>query len=667
LIPGNPSPQISSETRLKGEGGTNMSAREGNDSSSLSRGNFLRLEIRHLLLLAGVLLTATVVAAQGPGRDDKAPTEFNEATIAQLQADMNSGKLTSVQLVHFYLDRIAALDPGVNAIIQLNPDALRLAAAADRMRGHVSLAQFPLLGIPVLLKDNIDTGDKMQTTAGSFVLFGTPALQDSTVAANLRANGAVILGKTNLSEWANFRSFFSTSGWSGRGGLTHNPYSLDRNACGSSSGSAASASANFTAISFGSETDGSIVCPANVNGVVGIKPTVGLVSRGGVVPISHNQDTVGPHARTVADAATALNAVAARTADPRDPYTGGVPLGWEACDSTVGPYSCSPAKPIQDGNHNRPAIPADYTAFLNPTGLSGSRLGMTRSGISNAPPQVQMAFYNAVVAMENAGATIIDLDGQDCSGLTDTSSCSNASPAFPGFSPADGEGLVLDFDFRNDLAKYFASRVGVPAAGGTLETAIDFDNAHADVEMPYFGQEEFLQAEALATGPNDCQTGFTSATFPDASCPSVGGGATDITYNDGLVIDHKAGASLDSALSTYSLDAILAPTDSPGWTTDLILSDHFLFASSGLAGPAGYPIINVPAGDVLGMPVGVSFIGTAFSEPKLITLASGFEAVTHARFQPTFTPDVTKAHTSGTFLAHLPMLSPPPRKHQPHM
>lgn len=648
-----------------------MSLRKVNDSGSLSWGNSLRLGIEQLIMILGVLLLASLSAAQAQTRDDRGVrTKYNEATVAELQADMNSGTLTSEQLVHFYLDRIAALDRGVNAIMQLNPDALKIAMAADRMRRHVSLAQYPLLGIPVLLKDNIDTGDRMQTTAGSFVLFGTPATSDSTVAARLRAAGAVILGKTTLSEWANFRSFFSTSGWSARGGLAHNPYSLDRNACGSSSGSGAAESANFTALSIGSETDGSIVCPANVNGVVGIKPTIGLVSRGGIVPISHNQDTAGPHARTVADAAIALNAIVARSADSRDPYTGGVPLGWEACDGTIGPYACSPARPIQDGQHNRPSIPPDYTAFLNPNGLMEARLGMTRSGITSAPPQVQMAFYNAVVAMEHAGATIIDLDDEGCSGLTDTSSCSDASPAFSGFSPADGETLVLDFDFRNDLASYFASRIGVPAAGGTLQTAIDFDNAHADEEMPYFGQEVFLQAEALAKGPGDCQAGMTSSAFPDAACPaapSAGQGATEITYNDALKIDHLAGVSLDSALATYNLDAVVAPTDSPGWTTDLILSDHFIFASSGLAGPPGYPIINVPSGDVLGMPVGVSFIGTAFSEPKLITLASGFEAVTHARFEPTFVRDVTTAHTAGTFFSHPPALKPPPKKHKHHM
>src|SRR5438309_4784688 len=321
-----------------------------------------------------ILLICTYAPAQN---HDSVPGKFNEATIAQLQADMAGGKLTSVELTQFYLTRIFLLDqkgPGVNSVIQLNPNALVLARNADAMRRNGVTG--PFLGIPVLLKDNIDTGDKMQTTAGSFALFGTPALQDSTVAANLRRAGAVILGKTKLSEWANFRSFFSTSGWSGRGGLVHNPYSLDRNACGSSSGSAAAAAANFTAISLGSETDGSIVCPANVNGIVGLKPTVGLVSRGGVVPISHTQDTVGPHTRAVADAATTLSFIVSRTPDPRDPATSGVPLGWQACNPT-----CSPGAPLP--GKSRPAFPADYSAFLNPAGLSGVRLGVTRQGIDN--------------------------------------------------------------------------------------------------------------------------------------------------------------------------------------------------------------------------------------------------------------------------------------------
>src|SRR3989449_1479887 len=262
-----------------------------------------------------------------------APRNLNEKTVAELQAMMAAGELTSVQLTQYYIDRINQLDqngPGVNAVIELNPDALAIAGNADSMRARGKVLG-PLHGIPVLLKDNIDTGDRMQTSAGSFALVGKPAKRDSTVAANLRAGGAVILGKTNLSEWANFRSFESISGWSGRGGQAHNPYGIDRNPCGSSSGSGAAASANFATVSFGSETDGSIVCPGNANGVVAIKPTVGLTSRAGVVPISHTQDTVGPHARTVADAAAALSVAQSRTYDGRDGATGGVPLGWRGC------------------------------------------------------------------------------------------------------------------------------------------------------------------------------------------------------------------------------------------------------------------------------------------------------------------------------------------------
>lgn len=585
-------------------------------------------------------LKALLVSALAAGQmsNQAAPTQFNEATVAELQHEMSVGTLTSELLTQFYIDRILNLDQkgGVNAVIELNPDAPAIARQADAMRhGGATAAQFPLLGIPVLVKDNVDTGDQMQTTAGSLALFGQPARQDSTVVAKLRAAGAVILGKTNLSEWANFRSFFSTSGWSGRGGLTHNPYSLDRNGCGSSTGSGVAASANFAAISFGSETDGSIVCPGSVNGVVGFKPTIGLVSRGGVVPISHTQDTVGPHGRTVADAVIALNTIASRTADPRDLATSGVPLGWQACN------------PVCNGTplpgHNRPALPADYSAFLNPVGLSGARLGLTRSGIEFAPPQQIAAFEAAIGAIKNAGATVVDLDDP----------VNNFS-----FVPADGELLVLEFDFKFDVTKYFHTRVNVPVAGGNLQSAIDFNNANAAAELPYFQQEIFTQAQGLNNDPNFCQPGFTSQVLPTTH--------TCMSYNDALKIDQMAGASLDAALSLFNLDAIVAPTDSTGWTTDLILGDHFLFASSGLAGPPGYPIIQVPSGDVLGMPVGISFIGTAFSEPTLIKLASGFEAVTHARFQPTFSGNVTTANTAGTTLVRPPKVSVPPKK-QHHM
>src|SRR5713226_3468846 len=564
--------------------------------------------MKHTIFIpAFVLLAALSALAQ--------QTNHNEESVAQLQAEMDSGKLTSVALTQFYINRILLLDQqgGVNSVIELNPDALMMAKNADALRAKGTMG--PLLGIPILLKDNIGTGDKMQTAAGSFALVGQPATADSTVAAQLRAGGAVILGKTNLSEWANFRSFFSTSGWSGRGGLSHNPYSLDRNACGSSSGSAAAVSANFTAVSIGSETDGSIVCPGNVNSVVGIKPTVGLTSRTGVVPISHTQDTVGPHARTVADAAAALNVIVSRTPDSNDPATSGVPLGWQGTGRT------------------RPALPADYTAFVNANGLRGARLGVTRQGIDNAPPQVVPAFDNAIAAWQAAGATIVDLDG---SGFT--------------FASADGEFVVLLFDFKIDVQKYFATGVGVPMEKKTLTDLIAFDNANAAAEMPYFFQEIFDIANLFSTDPNAPQPFF------------------GISYNQALALDHNAGVNgIDAALSKFNLDAVVAPTDSPGWTSDLILSDHFIFASSGLAGGPGYPIVQVPAGNVLGMPVGISFIGTAFSEPTLIKLASGFEAVTHARFQPTFTGNVTTAHTSGNTLVHPPKVNAPTKKPPHHM
>ena len=547
-----------------------------------------------LAIVAIILLIPSVVAARTApftsSATTTAPTTYNEFTVAQLQAEMAAGRLTSVQLTQFYLDRIGALDqagPNVNSVLELNPDALRLAQDADSRRAKGKVIG-PLDGIPILLKDNIDTGDKMQTTAGSLALLGKPAVKDSTVAANLRAAGAVILGKTNLSEWANFRSFFSTSGWSGRGGLTHNPYSTDRNACGSSSGSAAAAAANFTAVSLGSETDGSIVCPANVNAVVGIKPTIGIVSRGGVVPISHTQDTVGPHARTVADAVATLNAIVSRTPDSRDPATSSVPLGW------------------QGTGRARPTLPADYSVFLDPNGLRGAKVGVTRQGIDHAVAQIR-----------GAGATVVDLDG---SGFK--------------FAPADGEFLILLYDFKNDVQKYFATRVGVPMANKTLADAIAFNDAHAASEMPYFFQEIFQLAQSLdTTDPNKQQPGF------------------GMSYNDALKADHDAGAGgIDAAMSQFGIDAVVAPTDSPGWTTDLILSDHFIFASSTLSAAPGYPIIQVPAGNVLGMPIGISFLGTAFSEPTLIKLASGFEAVAHARTQPTFTGNITTANTNGTNL-----------------
>lgn len=562
-------------------------------------------------LLVAALLALPLAAANVAAQTSQAPvpTTHNEATVAQLELEMASGKLTSVELTKEYIARIIALDqsgPGVNSVIELNPDALVMARHADMLRKH-GIVLGPLHGIPVLLKDNVDTGDSMQTTAGSFALFGRPALQDSTVAANLRAGGAVILGKTNLSEWANWRSFESISGWSGRGGQTNNPYGINRNPCGSSSGSAAAVSANFAAVSFGTETDGSIVCPANANGVVGIKPTVGLTSRAGIVPIAHTQDTFGPHGRTVADAAIALGVVQNRTFDGRDPATGGVPLGWQ-------------------GRFTRPTdIPTDYTQFLDPHGLRGARLGLTRAGLGGfdpfvpTPQPVVDAYEAAFQALSDAGATVIDLDA---AGFT--------------FPSADGELLVLAFEFRNDVQAYFATRKGVPMAAKTLNDAIAFNNAHAKVEMPFFSQDIWDLIATMPTGPDDSQ-------------PAFGG----MTYNQALAIDQAAGVNgIDAALSQFHLDAVVSATDNPAWATDLVFGDHFIFGTSGLAAPAGYPIVQVPAAMVFGVPMGISFFGTAFSEPTLIKLASGFEAATRVRKHnlPTFAPTVPFTHIAGTTL-----------------
>jgi amidase len=455
-------------------------------------------------------------------------------------------------------------------------------------------------GIPVLLKGNIDTGDRMQTTAGSFGLVGAPAPRDSTVAAKLRAGGAVILGKTNLSEWANFRSFNSVSGWSGVGGQTNNPYGINRNPCGSSAGSGAAATANFAAVSLGTETDGSIVCPGNANGVVGIKPTVGLTSRAGVVPISHTQDTVGPHGRTVADAAIALAVIQSRAPDGRDAATAGVPLGWQGR-----------ARPTN--------IPADYTQFLDRDGLRGARLGLTRQGIEAAPTQVVAAFDEVIASLEAAGAMVVDLDAAGFE-----------------FAPADGEFLVLVYEFRDDVRNYFASRARVPLAGKTLVEAIAFNEANAEKEMPFFAQEIFELANSLALGPDSPQPAFDN-----------------MTYNQALEIDRLSGVNgIDKALQDFDLDAVIAPTDNPAWATDLLYGDHFLFGSSGLAAGAGYPIVQVPASMVFGAPLGISFFGTAFSEPTLIRLASGFEAVTQVRAQnpPSFALMLPDDHIDGSTL-----------------
>ena len=524
------------------------------------------------------IVTPTRLPQTGPA------SSIEEITIAQIQSMFAAGTLTAASLVNMYLSRISALDqsgPRLNSILQTNPDALSIAQQIDQQRqSGTNLG--PMMGIPILLKDNIDTHDHMQTAAGSLALVGTPSLQDSTIAANLRKAGAVILGKTNLSEWANFRSFFSSSGWSGRGGQCNNPYAIDRNPCGSSSGSGAAASGNLTTVSIGTETDGSIVCPANANGVVGIKPTVGVVSRAGVIPISHTQDTVGPHARTVPDAAIVLDAIAQRKPDPRDPATSTSPLG--------------------KSGQPRPKLPGNYAAFVNPNGLHKARIGVARE-FEGFSPKLDAVFEKGLTAMSNAGATLVDVSFQHFSDI---------------FSGGN-EFTVLLFDFKIDIQNYLATRTGVPTASGTLADLIAFNNAHAAQEMPFFGQEIFELAASFSSDPNAIQP-------------------TGMSYNQAIAADKLFGATegIDALLSQFNLDAIVAPTDNPAWPTDLINADHFVVGSSSPPAIVGYPNINVPMGMTFGVPVGMSFFSTAFSEPTLIKLASGFEAVTHARQKPEF-------------------------------
>src|SRR5258706_1871229 len=505
-----------------------------------------------------------------------APSTLNEVTILELQAQMTAGHLTAADLLNYYLKRIKVLDqnqdedgPRVNSILELNPDAHAIALQRDgeRRKGQV---RGPLHGIPILLKDNIDTADKMQTAAGSLALVGMPAKQDSTVAARLRAGGAVIMGKTNLSEWAYFRGSPPTSGWSGRGGQCNNPYIIKTNPCGSSSGSAAAVSANFTAGSVGTETDGSIVCPANHNGVVGIKTTLGLTSRAGVVPISHDQDVVGPHGRTVSDAAVVLGVISSQTPDPRDPATFA----------------------------NREKVFSDYTQFLDPDGLRGARIGVMRNGVTGGSAKTDAIYDAAIQALSDGGAIIVD--PADIPTITD-------------IIPAVSEFTVLIYDFLRHLNAYLATRVGVPIK--TLADAIAFNEAHADVELKYFGQEIFLLA--------------ASAPFTQAD------------YQAALANERMIGGpqGIDAALQQFGVDALVSPTAWPAWTTDLINGDHFLAeGSSSPAAIAGYPAINVPMGNSFGLPVGITFTGTAFSEPTLIKFASGFEHGIQARIVPQFLP-----------------------------
>jgi amidase len=527
------------------------------------------------LALAACRTPAPHAATEAPTRTAAAPhavVDVEEAGIAELQARMARGELTSRQLTQAYLDRIAALDaagPALHAVLAIDPQALADADARDseRAAGHV---RGPLHGIPVLLKDNIDALP-MATTAGSLALADHHPPRDAFLVAKLRAAGAVILGKTNLSEWANFRSTRSVSGWSGVGGQTKNAYVLDRNPCGSSAGTGTAIAASLAAVGIGTETDGSIICPSSVAALVGLKPTVGLVSRDGIVPISRSQDTAGPMARSVADAATLLTAIAASDANDAD---------------------------TADASRHA----TDYTAHLEPDALRGARIGVVRKSMG-FHPDVDAAMERAIATMRAAGATVVDAD-IPTAGKWD-----------------DAELQVLLYEFKDGLPRYLASR---QAPVHSLAELIAFDRTHAAMEMPWFGQELFEQAEAK--GP------LTERGYLDAR--------------------HKArqlaGArGIDAALRAKHLDALIAPASGPAWRTDVVLGDHFTGAGYGAAAVAGYPSLTVPMGDSHGLPLGIVFMGTAWSEPRLIELGYAFEQLMHARHAPRFVPTLEGATSSG--------------------
>ena len=498
--------------------------------------------------------------------------ELEELTLAQLQEGVASGRFTSMSITKQYRDRIAALDhsgPSVNSVIELNPEALAEAGRRDAER-TAGKPGGPLHGVPILIKDNIDTGDRMRTSAGSWALADMPAPRDAFVVERLRAAGAVILGKTNPSEWANFRSSHSTSGWSGRGGQTRNPYVLDRNPCGSSSGTGAAISANFAMLGVGTETDGSVVCPSTANGLVGLKPTVGLVSRSGIIPISASQDTAGPMTRTVRDAAVLLNAMIG--IDPADPATAAVPDGGAA----------------------------DFTTFLSSGGLGGVRLGVMRRYFGGLPA-LDQRMEDTLTALRDAGAVLVDpVDIVTVPRL--------GAPEFE----------VLLYEFKDGINRYLAGR-GSTTKYHTLAELIQFNQANATQEMRWFGQETFELAERK--GP-----------------------LSEPTYRRALADCRRLSRAegIDATLRRHRVAALVCPTGGPAWVTDLVNGDHFGTAgdSSTPAAVAGYPHITVPAGFVDGLPVGLSFMGPAWSEGLLLRYAFAFERATNARRPPEFRPTI---------------------------
>jgi len=477
-------------------------------------------------------------------------TALTEKSAAELAADLASGQLSAVHLLDAYLKRIEGMDrtgPKVNSILELNPEARALAKQLDdeRRSGHL---RGPLHGLPVLLKDNIATGDRMQTTAGSLALAGLHAARDATLVKQLRAAGALILGKTNLSEWANIRSTRSTSGWSGRGGLTRNPYALDRNTSGSSSGSAAAVAAELAPFAVGSETDGSIVSPSSICGLVGLKPTVGRISGDGIIPISHTQDTAGPMARSVVDCALLYAALCEKKPD---------------------------------------------ALVLDPQALKGKRLGVARNFFTGYD-EADAVIEAAIRRLRELGAEIVD-------------PIDLAQPAY-----GEGELNVLLYELKTDLAQWLKTF----APGHRIQTLSDviaFNKAHAHEEMPWFRQELFERADKL-------------------------GGLDSKEYLDSLkqCAEGSRANGLDKALDTHKLDAIIAPTGGVAWLTDPINADHFGASFSTPAAVAGYPHLTVPAGLVHGLPMGLSFVGRAWSENLLLSLGYAYEQGTHARQRPRY-------------------------------